>query len=109
MNQLENILTQSLSLFIIVPLIAFIVTLLLQNKQEKIIARIVRIAKLFYIGAAVFCFVAWLIIGLNPVSNRLATIYQTKDFVFAIQFYYDEITAVFSIVGSLLFFLVATF
>ena len=47
--------------------------------------------------------------GLKPVSYKLATLYQTEHFVFAIQFYYDEITAVFSIVGALLFFLVATF
>lgn len=47
--------------------------------------------------------------GLNPVSYKLATIYETEHFIFAIQLYYDEITAVFSIVGALLFFLVATF
>ena len=44
-----------------------------------------------------------------PVSYKLATLYQTEHFVFAIQLYYDEITAVFSIVGAFLFFLVATF
>ena len=42
------------------------------------------------------------------VKNWL-TLYQTEHFVFAIQFYYDHITAVYSIVGALLFFLVATF
>jgi len=39
----------------------------------------------------------------------MAPLYETNHFVFAIQLYYDEITAVFSIVGALLFFLVATF
>jgi NADH-quinone oxidoreductase subunit L len=34
---------------------------------------------------------------------------KQNHFVFAIQLYYDEITAAFSIVGALLFFLVATF
>jgi NADH-quinone oxidoreductase subunit L len=109
MNQLENILSQSLSLFILVPVVAFIATLLLKNKSEKIIGRIVRFAKVFYIIAAVLLAAAWIVNGLKPISYKLATLYQTEHFVFAIQFYYDEITAVFSIVGSLLFFLVATF
>jgi hypothetical protein len=53
MNQLENILSQSLSLFIIVPLIAFFLTILLKNKSEKVIGVIVRIAKITYIFLAV--------------------------------------------------------
>jgi NADH-quinone oxidoreductase subunit L len=109
MNQLENILSQSLSLFILVPVVAFIATLLLKNKSEKFIGRIVRFAKVFYIIAAVLFAAGWVVNGLEPISYKLGTLYQTEHFVFAIQFYYDEITAVFSIVGSLLFFLVATF
>lgn len=109
MNQLETILSQSLSAFIFIPLIAFFITIFLKNKSEKIIGIIVRIAKVTYILLAVLFAVGWIFNGLTPINNRLATIYQTDHFVFAIQFYYDEITAVFSIVGSLLFFLVATF
>lgn len=109
MNQFENILSQSLGFFIFIPLAAFIVTLLLENKSEKIIGRIVRFAKVFYIIAAIILAAGWIVNGLKPISYKLATLYETEHFVFAIQFYYDEITAVFSIVGSLLFFLVATF
>ncbi|HJS54948.1 MAG TPA: proton-conducting transporter membrane subunit [Chitinophagaceae bacterium] len=109
MNQLENILSQSLSLFIIVPLIAFLTTTLLENKRERIIGGTVRVAKVLYIILAVLFAVGWMMNGFTPISYKLATLYQTEHFVFAIQFYYDEVTAVFSIVGSLLFFLVATF
>ena len=109
MNQLENILSQSLSLFIIVPLIAFLITTLLKNKSENMIGKIVRFAKIFYIILAVVFVAGWLVNGLTPISYKLATVYQSDHFVFALQFYYDEVTAVFSIVGSLLFFLVATF
>ena len=109
MNQLENILSQSLSLFIIVPLIAYLITTLLKNKSENMIGKIVRFAKIFYIILAVVFVAGWLVNGLTPISYKLATVYQTDHFAFAIQFYYDEVTAVFSMVGSLLFFLVATF
>lgn len=109
MNQLESILSQSLSVFIFIPLIAFLITIFLKNKSEYIIGVVVRIAKISYIVLAVLFAAGWIVNGLSPISHRLATVYQTDHFVFAIQFYYDEITAVFSIVGSLLFFLVATF
>lgn len=100
---------QLLVLFIAVPFMAFLATLLWQNKSEKAIGKIVRFAKVFNIVMALSFFTGWLITGLEPISFKVATLYETDHFVFAIQLYYDEITAVFSIAGSLLFFLVATF
>lgn len=98
-----------MGLFIFVPLAAFVITLLWKNKEEKLIGRVVRLSKVFYIMAALAFAAGWAINGLKPIQFKLATLYQSEDFVFAVQFYYDEVTAVFSIVGSLLFFLVATF
>jgi NADH-quinone oxidoreductase subunit L len=100
---------QLLFLFIAVPLTAFVLTLFGQNKKEKNIAGIVRFTKLLYILLAVFFAAWWVINGLTPVRYQLATLYQTDHFVFAIELYYDEITAVCSIVGAFLFFMVATF
>ena len=109
MNNLATILSQSISLFATIPFIAFILTLLWQNKQEKPIIRIVRFTKIFYIVAAIAYAVLWVINGFTPVTQRYLTLYETDHFVFAIQFYYDHITAVYSIVGAVLFFLVSTF
>ncbi len=100
---------QLLFLFIAIPLLAFLVSLFWQNKSERAIGNIVRFTKVFYILVSVSFSVWWILNGLEPVSYHLATLYKTENFVFAIQLYYDEITAVFSIVGALLFFLVATF
>ncbi len=109
MNQLNTILNQSISLFVIIPLIAFFATLLWQNKQEKPIILIVQFTKAFYIIAAAAYAVLWFVNGRIPVNEQFLTLYQTDHFVFAIQFYYDHITAVYSIVGAVLFFLVSTF
>ncbi|HEX8315004.1 MAG TPA: proton-conducting transporter membrane subunit, partial [Flavisolibacter sp.] len=109
MNDFDSVLNQSISLFIFIPLLAFIASLFWQNKQEKPIARIVLFTKAFYIGAAIIYAVLWFINGRTPVNQKLVTLYQTDHFVFAIQFYYDLITAVYSIVGAVLFFLVSTF
>ena len=100
---------QLLILFIAIPMLAFFITLLWQNKKERAIAGIVQFAKVSNIFIAMSFFVWWLLNGLEPISHKLLTLYQTDNFVFAINLYYDEITAVFSIVGAFLFFLVATF
>ena len=100
---------QLLILFIAVPMLAFFATLLWQNKSEKAIGSIVRFAKVSNILIALSFFLWWLFNGLKPISHKVVTLYETDHFVFAIQLYYDEITAVFSIVGTFLFFLVATF
>jgi NADH-quinone oxidoreductase subunit L len=100
---------QLLVLSIAIPMLAFFATLLWQNKSEKAIGNIVRLAKVFNIMIAVSFAVWWMLNGFEPVNYKLATLYETEHFVFAIHLFYDEITVVFSIVGSLLFFLVATF
>lgn len=100
---------QLLILFIAIPMLAFFATLLWQNKSEKAIGKIVRFAKVSNILIALSFFVWWVINGLEPISHKVATLYETDHFVFAIQLYYDEVTAVFSIIGAFLFFLVATF
>lgn len=109
MNDFDYLLNQSIFLFILIPLVAFVASLFWQNKQEKPIIRIVQFTKGFYVIAAVAYAVLWAINGSVPVNQRLFTVYQTDHFVFAIQFYYDLITVVYSIVGAVLFFLVATF
>lgn len=109
MNQFATLLNQSISLFVIIPLIAFFATLLWQNKQERPIILIVQFTKAFYIIATLAYALLWFINGYTPVNQKIITLYQTDHFVFAFQFYYDHITAVYSIVGAVLFFLVSTF
>ncbi len=98
-----------LTLFIVVPFIAFLSTLFLQNKSEKPITKIVQFAKFANIIIAGFFIVYWVINGKQTISYTIGTLYKTEHFVFALQLYYDKVSAVFSIVGAILFFLVATF
>ncbi len=109
MNSLTSILTGSISLFLFLPLIAFFATLIWNNRQEKPIANIVQVTKAIYITASVAFAVLWFVDGYSPISQHLVTLYATDNFVFAIQVYYDETTAVFSVVGAVIFFLVSTF
>ena len=98
-----------LVLIIAIPFVAFLLTLLWQNKSEKPIGLIVRVTKLLNIAVVLALAIAWWINGQQAVSYEVITLYKTNNFVFAFQLYYDEITLVFSVVGAILFFLVATF
>ena len=100
---------QLLVLFIAIPSLAFLVSLFWQNKSERAIGYIVRFTKVLYIVVSLLFAVWWIWNGLEPISYHVATLYQTDHFVFALELFYDEITLVFSIIGALLFFLVATF
>ena len=100
---------QLLVLFIGIPFLAFLISLFWQNKSEKAIGKLVRFTKVLYILVSASFAVWWITNGLKPVSYHLATLYQTDHFVFAFELFYDEVTAVFSVIGALLFFLVATF
>lgn len=98
-----------LPLFILLPLLSFFITLIFQNKQEKSISFIAQSTTVIYIVAAIALAVMWGVNGYQPVNEKLITLYETAGFAFVIQFYYDHITAVYSVVGALVFFLVTTF
>ncbi len=100
---------QLLILFIAIPMLAFLATLLWQNKSERAIGKIVRFAKVSNILVTVSFALWWMWNSFEPLNYKVATLYETEHFVFAIHLFYDEVTVVFSIVGALLFFLVATF
>jgi NADH:ubiquinone oxidoreductase subunit 5 (subunit L)/multisubunit Na+/H+ antiporter MnhA subunit len=59
--------------------------------------------------AAICLAVVWGVNDFQPMNERLVTLYKTEGFAFVIQFYYDHLTMAFSVVGALIFFLVATF
>ena len=98
-----------LSGFILLPLLAFLVTLFMSNKQEKSISFIAQIATVVYIVGSIAVAIIWGMNDFKPVTEKLITLYETAGFAFVIQFYYDQITAVYSMVGALVFFLVASF
>jgi NADH-quinone oxidoreductase subunit L len=98
-----------LSFFILLPLLAFFLILIFNNKQEKSISFIAQATTVLYILAAIVLAVMWGVNGFEPINEKLIALYSTEGFSFAIWFFYDYITAVYSIVGALVFFLVATF
>ena len=92
--------SQLLFFFILFPLVAFLATLFFRNKEEKSISFIVQLITGLYIIAALLLIIVWGANGFTPINEHLVTLYQTNGFAFVLQFYYDQVTAGYSIVGA---------
>lgn len=101
--------TELLLLFTAIPLLGFLATLPWDNRQERIIAGIVRVTKVLYALLAVGYALAWWWTGTPDADHTLVTLFEKEGFVFTVIFRYDAVTAAFSITGALLFLIVATF
>jgi NADH-quinone oxidoreductase subunit L len=96
-------------LFIIIPFLGFLVSLLFSNKQENAIANTaiatIGLHLLGFFGFAIY----WLMGSQTPLSETALSIFQTDEFNFSILFYFDKISLVYMAVGSVLTFLVSIF
>lgn len=105
----EILLDQILIVFVAIPLVAYLFSLVWKNHQEKQISLLVQITKIIYLAFALVFAAIWIINGSGTLQFDFLTLYETDAFVFALQFHYDYLSLVFSIVGACLFFMVTTF
>ena len=105
----EILLDQILIVFVAIPLVAYLFSLVWKNHQEKQISLLVQITKITYLAFALVFAAIWIINGSGTLQFDFLTLYETDAFVFALQFHYDYLSLVFSIVGAFLFFMVTTF
>lgn len=95
--------------FVIIPFLGFIISLLIDKKKEGLISLLAfttfGVNLLF---SLTFAF-TWLWKGM-PILNYLdVTLYNADKYSFFIDFYFDKISAVYLLVGSLLSFLIAAY
>ena len=100
---------QLLQLFVLVPLAGFIISLFLNGKKETAIAAVaIGTVGLHLAGLLVFISY-WLLNGLPSLDIRHISLYKEANIDIFINFYFDNITAVFALVGAFITFLVAIF
>lgn len=98
-----------LQFFILLPLAGFVLSLFLPGKKEDLISwSSFTSVGLHLFGASVF-FIYWLMQGHPTLNIKDIVLYQTADYSFFIDFYFDRITAVYLIVGGVLTFLVTIY
>ncbi len=102
MNTLLNIL-------ILIPLLGFLTSLFAPKRNEVIISRIA----FFSVGiqlAGIFFFTGyWLLNGYPTLNINDIVLFSSLDYVFFIDFSFDKITVVYSLVGAMLTFLVTIY
>jgi NADH-quinone oxidoreductase subunit L len=98
-----------LHFFIILPLIAFVVSFLIPEKNEKLISK-TTIGFIFtqLIFTTAYCII-WLINGRKIQNLKEITIIKTSNYEFFIDFFFDNITAVYLLVGTILTYLVVKY
>ena len=100
--------SQILQIFILVPLLAFLISMILPRK-EKIISWVAIGAIGIHLATCSIFIIYWMIHG-NPVLDiKHIIFYKSASFEFFIDFYFDKTTAVFSFVGSATILLVSIF
>ena len=100
--------TLILKLFILIPLVGFILSLWIPAKNEKALSWLAyTTAGLHHVIFLMFT-IFWITQGALSY-NLKAVIFQTNNYEFFIDFYFDKITAVYVVVGSFLTFLVTIY
>jgi NADH-quinone oxidoreductase subunit L len=98
-----------LQLFILIPLLGFVVSLLIPNEKETILSRVAFTSVGIHFVSFQIFLIYWFWNG-HPVLNlKEIVLFRTPGYEFLIDFYFDAITAVYLFVGSLLTFLVTTY
>ncbi|HLZ17651.1 MAG TPA: hypothetical protein VKQ08_11450, partial [Cyclobacteriaceae bacterium] len=85
--------------FILLPLAGFVITLLIPQENEDLISTISFSAVGLHLSSIVLFIGYWLFNGLPVFDHNYLTLYQTDDYDFFIDLYFDKITAVYLLVG----------
>lgn len=95
--------------FILIPLFAFLVCLLIPKKQEKLIANTALLSVFGNFLLFVYFCTWWAVQGFPATSEHGITIYESAQYTFALEFFFDLTGAVFFAVTCITTLLVMRF
>jgi NADH-quinone oxidoreductase subunit L len=98
-----------LSIFILIPLIGLLISLLPNNKQEKLLFGIAMTTICIHLLGALIFTVEAIMGGEFPIFNKGIELYKSEATDFALSLYFDTTTIAYGIVASILTFLVTIF
>lgn len=100
---------QLLQLFLWIPLLGFLITLLIPRKKESIISGIAIFTSCIHLTGVLVLIVFWLIQNHPILDVKHVVLFKSGNIEIFIDFYFDRVTAVFCTVGSLIATLVSVF
>jgi NADH:ubiquinone oxidoreductase subunit 5 (subunit L)/multisubunit Na+/H+ antiporter MnhA subunit len=98
-----------LELLILWPFLAFVISLFLPGKNEKLISAYAFGAVGIHFVSIVSMLIYWGFTGFPTINLKEFSVYKSPDMNFFIDFYFDHVTAVYALIGSMLTFLVTTY
>ena len=100
------LLTQAIQLFIALPMLGFVLSLFVGERNENLLSRISFITTGVHLFLASIFILFWLRISYPALNLPEFILYKTTNFEFLVDFFFDRITAVYLFVGSFLTFLI---
>jgi NADH-quinone oxidoreductase subunit L len=98
-----------IQLFVLLPIIGFIINLLIPCKKEKLIANVaIYTLGIHFVGILVFS-IYWIFNGHATVDFKNLVLFSTYEYEFFIDLHFDKITVVYALVGAFLTFLVTIY
>ncbi len=97
------------AILVIIPIVGFVLSLFVPDKKENIIAFLAFSTVGLHLLLAQIFITLWLFNGHKQLNLKDIVFFQSNDYVFFLDFYFDKITATYLAVGSLLTFLVTLY
>jgi NADH-quinone oxidoreductase subunit L len=98
-----------IQLFVLIPIVGFIISLLVPGKAEQLISRIAFGTVGLNLLTATSFIVLWIYQKMPALNFKDFVLLKTDGYEFFVDFYFDTITAVYLLVGSILTFLVTIY
>jgi NADH:ubiquinone oxidoreductase subunit 5 (subunit L)/multisubunit Na+/H+ antiporter MnhA subunit len=98
-----------LQYFLLLPLLGFLISLFLPEAKEKIISWTAFGTVLLQLIGLIVFIVIWIFQGAADLNLKELTFLKTADYEFFIDFYFDQISAVYLFVGALLTAMITTY
>ena len=98
-----------LQLFVLLPFLGYIISLFIPEKMERTLSAVAYSTVGVYLLALIAFTANWLIGPHKALNLKDVIIYQSEEYEFYIDFYFDRITAIFAFVGGFLTFLITIY
>lgn len=98
-----------LQFFIWIPLLGFLISLLIPRKKESILSRFIIGTVGIHLFAIIIFIVFWITNGAAILDIKHLVLFKSGNIEVFIDFYFDQVTAAFCLIGSLIAFVVSIF
>lgn len=96
-------------LFVFLPILGFIATLVIPERKEKLLSQISFYTAGTTLAAIALVSLVWMVKGYSDLNIPEILLYETKGYQFLIDLYFDKISMVYLLVGSLLVFVITIY